>query len=208
MSDVAVTVDRESVESIQRSMFRLVAWTNRDAETALLIAAWYVGHAAAAATKLSAKRRKILDNPSYDGSDRRRALFVVQKYRQNHIDLVPVKAKSKSEAAQSKAAQIGMRGLAKNTWWFASAALGAKGDHRTDLLKARAKQVATRSAQAEKHFGGNDQSVTIGSLLGYAGLAFKTKGQKTASNIMQRAADRFKHNVDKKVAWQAKRFGR
>ncbi len=92
MSDVAVTVDKESVESIQRSLFRLVAWTNRDAETALLMAAWYVGHAAAEATKLSAKRRKILDNPSYDGSDRRRARFVVQTYRQNHIDLVPVKA--------------------------------------------------------------------------------------------------------------------
>lgn len=202
---IDLSLDRRSAADLQNSMRRLIFDLGKPIDTAILMTAWYVAKAARAATKLSAKTRRVVPNPDYKkvfvkGWYARTQAFkwAVSKYQSDGtVRFVPVKAETEQEAKQSKAAQIRRRGLAQDAWSWISRALGGS-------APATRNRTMNSAADVKKQLGVTNPQILLQDNLRYAGLAFRTKGRATQDDIMRRAANSLRATVERKIAGRLK----
>jgi hypothetical protein len=190
------------VEALQRQMRRFAHETGKDMAEALKFAAWAVAGALSAATKVSAKYRPYKEDKTlkYQGGVKK---FSVEKYRKDGSrKMMTVFANSVSDLKKDPRVRIGRRGLAKSAWFFAEKRFGrSSGDGGAT---ANARRLGERLMRTEQQLRGLEPHIKITDRVKYAAKAFKSGGEQTVSNAMERAHKRMEHIIDNKMA---KRLG-
>jgi hypothetical protein len=198
---IQIEFNPSDVARIQTTMRRMVMYLHKEMGEAVKAGAWYVARAAGAATKIAPKTRKIVPNPEYRSSyitgfwEGSMAMkWAVLRYRKDRSTMLkPVKGETREDAKASRAARIGRRGLAKDSWsWM----LGSMGKPMLALHTRRMAGISTVS----KSIGGDNPSVLLENRLRYAMDAFLVKGRATVSNIMSRAANSMAASMNRKIA--------
>jgi hypothetical protein len=162
---------------------------------------WAVADAFRTATKESPKKRKITEVKGARTKAGNKT-FEVERWHRGKKTTFLVYAKNKREANKLPQVKIGNRGLARKAWHFPQRKLGsARGGGKVGTTATR---IARRHGTVELHLRDENPSVKITNSLDYAADAFKTSGQQTINNVLERAARRMQKMTAAKVA---KRMG-
>jgi predicted TIM-barrel enzyme len=195
--DMSAVVSKQDVSALMRQMRRAEKDIGMSLGQSVKLTAWAVADALRAATKVSDKRRKVVEDLTR-GIRGLRKPFIVQAIRKNKEKEFPIRATSKREANAHRVAQIGNRGLAQRAWLWAQGHVGAR--RGGGKVGAKTAQLAEKYTSVQVRVKGNDPMVRIDNRLPYALDAFKSSGEQTVSNAMERASRRMMHIIDAKIA--------
>ena len=158
-----------------------------------------VALAASAATKIAPKRRQIVKHSKKPGAKRNKNpyLFYAKKPTgQTNAVYIPIFASSKESAREKPKAQIRRRGLGQNAWkWMVrdmNRSVQLTNPQRFGASNRRYFDVRNRSTHPTP-------SIHLFDKLKYATLAFKMRGRATADNIMQRAENAMRTQLEKRI---------
>jgi hypothetical protein len=202
--DVTAEVRRQDISALMRQMRRNAEAFGRSVPSSVKFAAWAVADALRAATKIAPKYHDIeeiksLRQFSRVGEDKIYGdrTYDITQYSRGRTRVFRVTAPGRREVKKMPVAQIQLRGLAAKAWHLAQRKLGSgRGGAK---VSPRASEKATRYGMVSMNLGGNNPSVTITNKLNYASQAFKSDGEQTISNVMERAASRMAHIIDGKL---------
>jgi hypothetical protein len=160
-------------------------------------AAWFVARAAAAATKIAPKFRKLV-NVATARDWRVNRIYAADVYKSDGSHhLVPVPGRSVAEAKQSPIARVPRRGLAKDAWAWILGAMGQRGAPSLNRPMPRAYYVQQRLTLT-------DPAILMVNKLRFGQAAFKTGGRATINNILARASRAMVSDADRRARKAAK----
>lgn len=228
-AEVTVEVPEKDIAELSRVMALRAKLLKEDAEKTVSYTAWFIGKAAGAATKVAPKLRPIVKNPNKQAkTDRRFAPYGVTRYRRDgstyfqpiyrtgefgrvrFIDKESLQVRYRSkfsgkiiseyETAQApglsiksdKRRVIGRRGLARDSWRWIIGDLGHAPGQTWNQKKAAYYGVTKALQQSEP-------TITLTNKLNYADQAFKIKGRATVDNIMRRAANAMRKDLERRA---------
>lgn len=195
--NVSTEISKQDISAVMRQMKRAQKEMGRSVAQSVKFAAWSVADSLRAATAISAKKREVVEDTSIAPS-RGLKSWKVKALRKNKPREYLIKAKNKSAAKKHPVVQIGNRGLAQKAWHFAQSRLGSgRGG-----LKVGSKTfgIARDNSMVTMRLKGDNPMVRIDNRLPYASMAFKSSGEQTISNAMERAGRRMAHIIDGQLA--------
>jgi hypothetical protein len=201
--DVSAELDRQDMGAVMSAMRRNMAMLGKSLPQSLKFTGWAVADSLRVATKLSPKKRPVREVPK-ERTRRGNKVFEVERLSSGgRKSTFRVFGKNKREVNKLPSVIIQNRGLAARAWHFAQRKLGSgRGGAR---VSAKAQKLARRYTSVEMNLRGNNPSITIRNRLKYAGDAFKTSGEQTINNVLERAARRMEKIT---LAKAAKALGR
>ena len=195
MTDISIDVPPKDIAQLRRLMNLRGRLLKEDSRKTVTFAAWFIAKAASAATRLAPKTRPIVKNPAARSGDRRRAPFAAKKFTKNRdLVLIPIRAATKQEAREDKRAKIGTRGLARDAWRWVVGDLGRAAGKTLNKKMTSAYRVRKSLDRA------TGPEILLENRLNYAGLAFKTKGAATVNNILSRANNAMRKDLERRTA--------
>lgn len=226
--DIQIELNKQDFSKIAAQIQRAQTVLNIPLKQAVQMARYYIASSLAATTKVAAKLRKVVPNPDQKAkTDGRMAKFGVMKYDRNGNEYFapiyrtgefgkirfpnkktaewlvrdPVTGEvSKASMStgtdefqvpgimQDKRRIIGRSGLAKKSWQWAQSRTGEGNIFNVS-------SIAVRWSGGEE-----DPTITIFNRLRYAGAAFKTEGEQTLDNVMERAHRKMQFEINRKIA--------
>lgn len=191
---VTIEIPENDIRELVRIQKLRAKYIGEDAKKTVRYTAYFVSKAAGAATRVAPKLRRIVKNPAYTPEgDQRRAMWAAKRYMKNgDIKLIPIKAATKEEARLSPRAKISRRGLARDQWKWILSAMGFRGG-KTMTKKRMAFFHVEQLLQS-----GNPQ-IVLENRLPYAARAFKTKGRATVGNIVRRASNSMRKDLERRA---------
>jgi hypothetical protein len=191
--DIGFSVDTRDVEM---AMARVNQYCNVNSKQGVLMMAREVATAAATATRVAPKTRRIVQKKPGEKRPRSDAFYAQKPNKSGSgITYIAIRAKDKASARASKKAQIKRRGLAKTSWYWIAGGLGKRS---AQASKYGLKRSPKYYRVIDRH-NDQDPGIELHDKLKYATDAFKTKGRATVNNIGQRAANKFIKKFERRI---------
>ena len=200
MIEIGIEQEQGSVDEFAKQMRRRAFYLGESMQKNVLFSSWFLARAAAAATRVAPKSRPIVKNPK----NRPGYYYAAKKIRNGKTTYLPIKSRKedvkKTLKANHPAAQIHMRGLGKNAWYWCLRSMNADFDTTSKEVKNRVVRSKRRKATiVQMDMNKAHPTIHFGSRLRYASDAFKTKGPSTASSIARRAANSMRKDLERRI---------
>jgi len=200
MIEIGIEQEQGSVDEFAKQMRRRAFYLGESMQKNVLFSSWFLARAAAAATRVAPKSRPIVKNPK----NRPGYYYAAKKIRNGKTTYMPIRSQKEDVKATLKAnhpaAQIHMRGLAKNAWYWCLQEMNADfGTTSSEVKNRMLKRKRKRASIVEMDMNKAHPTIHFGSRLKYASSAFKTKGPSTASSIARRAANSMRKDLERRI---------
>jgi hypothetical protein len=207
---VYIDFPHADVAAMQVQMQRFASAFGKDIVEEIKFATWAIASALSAATKVAPKTREIEQATEANTGEASRILaplksrsgksrYDVYSLKGGKSKVFPIYHFSKMAAKRDKRAIIGMRGLAKSSWFFAQRKYG-RGGGGAGGATGNAKRWGERLTETEEKLRGLEPHIKITNRVEYATQAFKSGGPQTVNNACERAHKQMAHILDGKIA--------
>lgn len=189
---------KDQVEELNRQIGDLIIVSGKLPEQSVKRAMYFVLKSLSGTTKVAKKTRKV-ERADFIQTRRKKSqrneggLFKVQVYnRKTGSEETRIfTADSFQEARQKRIAQVYYAGLAKRSWGWAMRDLFGTGGEEVGF-KRKPGMVDTQTTK-----GTIDYSMKVSDNLRYIEDAFKTKGKATIDNLLVRASNQIRKDVER-----------
>lgn len=202
MIDISFNFPQDQLAEMNRQIERLVQVSRKGGEHAIKRAMMFVLKSFRATTKEAPKRRKV-ERADFIQTRRRKdqrndgGLFKVIAFNRKSGKEEPriFAADSLSEAREHPLTIIKFSGLAKRSWGWAMRDLFSTGGDTDSGFRRKPGMVETKVDKSEGQF-----AMRVDDNIRYVTEAFKTKGRATADNIIKRAGNNIRKDVERAIA--------
>jgi hypothetical protein len=198
MIELSMSFPQDKVAELNRQIGRLIEVSGKLPEASVKRAMFFVLKSLSATTKVAKKQRKV-ERADFIQKRRKRSerneggLFKVQVYnRKTGSEETRIfSADSLQEAKQKRIAQVYYAGLAKRSWgWAMRDLFGTAGDEVG--FKRKPGMVETQTSKSTI-----DYSIKVSDNLRYIENSFKSKGKATIENLLTRASNQIRKDVER-----------
>lgn len=201
MNNAGVTIEfpEADVNNFSKQLLRAQRELGKDFGEAIRWGAWSVARSCGAATRVAPKKRPMTAVRGKVSKSGKQA-YEVETYKasghkgQRHTFLIY--HRSKREANADRRVKIGMRGLAKSSWYWGIKELGSAGG--TGGATEHAKKRGRENVVVEKHLKGDDPYVRITNKLPYITDALDG-GLSSIEGAMGKAARHLEREITRKM---------
>ena len=198
MIELSMSFPQDQVAELNRQIGQLIQISGTLPEASVKRAMYFVLKSLSATTKVAKKTRKV-ERADFIQKRRKKnqrnegGLFKVQAFnRKTGAEETKIfQADSLQEAKQKRIAQVYYSGLAKRSWGWAMRDLFGTGGEEVGF-KRKPGMVETQATK-----GIIDYSMKVSDNLRYIEDAFKSKGKATVDNILVRAANQIRKDVER-----------
>jgi hypothetical protein len=198
MIDISVSFPQAQVAELNRQIGDLIIISGKLPEQSVKRAMYFVLKSLSATTTVAKKTRKV-ERADFIQKRRKKdqrnegGLFKVQVFNKNtgSEETRIFSADSLQEAKQKRIAQVYWAGLAKRSWGWAMRDLFNTGGGEAGF-KRKPGMVETQTEKSTINY-----SIRVADNLRYIEDAFKTKGKATLDNLLVRASNQIRKDVER-----------
>ena len=192
---IQISFPNSDLRRLRSSMERNARDLGKSVRQSVKFAAWAVAESLRLATKIAPKHRAIEPTGKVTSSGNKE--FSVTSDRGAKSKTFNVYAPNKRAAQKLPQVTIARRGLAASLWGKTQSKLGRRG--RSASVNGKTDSLASRLGSVQQKLSGDNPAIIITNRANYAMDAFKTSGEQTVGNAIERASRRMEHMIDADV---------